>query len=183
MREIFFLFSIDDTSLPQVAISLGYNLVLNVDYNFFDDILFIQDVDGIDKSLRKRFNVVPDTAKISDFAVGEGKKKDGSNFRYIRDRIGAASIDLNLYSWPSIGNISVGSLSFHETTYTTTDGKLDPLPRAYLDIYRNLHSFVKRSSYVARNSRYPKTVYVFPKSLSILREDILRSPWPSINID
>lgn len=183
MKEIFFFFTVGDPSIADEALTMGYDLLANIQYKLDQDLLRFSGRMSFDESLCRRFYVIPNDQINEEFVTGVGIKKDGSSFRYIKDRVGAASIDLSFYSWPSDGEISVGSLSFQSTTYHAKCEKLEARPHSFSEAFRNLSSFIKQLAYPVANMKTPKSVFAFPSALSILQKDISRSPWPSIRID
>jgi hypothetical protein len=116
--------------------------------------------------------------------MGSGNKvSDGKNFRYIKDRVGAAAIFLSLNTKFAEDEVSVGSLEFQVRTYPSDGGPLEPRPPSFSSAFRSLSSFIKKSAQPVSNKLFPKTVYVFPHALALLREDFSRSPWPSLEIE
>lgn len=182
MQEIFFFFSVGDPSVALEALRLGNSLVVNKHYDPDEDLLVLSTGSNVGTSSFRRFFVLPDGRYLSEISLGDGVKKDGTKFRYIMDRIGAAAIDLTLYNKPLEGEVCVGSLAFQARTYRSEDEPLEPRPAIFSNAFQNLRSFIKQLAQPVSNGKTPRTVYVFPEAMRLLEHDFSRSPWPSLQI-
>lgn len=179
--EIFFFSSIQDGSVAQEAIRLGSYLVVNKDYGVDENLIALSADSRVDTGSFHRFFILPSDDYMSEIFLGTGTRK-GEGFRYIKDRVGAAAIDLIVYNRPSGSEVFVGSLAFHPRTYPSPNDPLELRPPIFSKIYQSLRSFIKRSAQPISNQKTPKTVYVFPKAFELLKEDPLRSPWSTLRI-
>lgn len=182
MSEIFFFFSVCDPSVPREALRLGNYLLVNKDYSPSESLMTFSEVSNDDINVFRRFYVLPSEAFLSEIALRQSTKRTGEKFLYITDRIGAAAIDLILYEKPSEGEVCVGSLGFQARTYPSETEPLAPRPKEFSEAFRSLSSYIRRSAERISNSNTPKTVYVFPNAMKLIRQDISRSPWSSIEI-
>jgi hypothetical protein len=182
MAEIFFFFAADDPSVAVEALRLGNFLLVNKDYGPDEDLIFVSAASNVDACSFQRFFILPDDADVSEISLGDGTKKGGRKFRYIKDRIGAAAIDLILSSKPSEGEVCVGSLAFQARTYPSENEPLELRPLVFSKVFQSLRSYIKQSAEPVSNGKTPKTVYVFPKALELLRQNPSRSPWLSLRV-
>ena len=182
MSEITFFYSINDPSIVQEAQRLGNHLVVNKDYALLEELIIISPNSNVDDGSFNRFYILPSAQFASELSTSQLTKYDGRDFYYIKDRIGAAAIDLILYKKPSEGKVCVGSLGFQARTYPSVAEPLESRPPVFSDVFRSLRLFIKRSAQPVPNKLFPKTVYVFPQAMTLLREDFSRSPWPTIEI-
>lgn len=183
MPDLVFLYSADDTSVALEALRLGNLLVVKRDYGLGEGLFVVSEpLDAVSHSFC-HFYVLPDERFISEISMGKGiKAKTGKNFCYIKDRNGSAAIILSQNTKPSKGEVCVGSLEFAARTYPSDSEPLQPRPPVFSQAFRRLRSFIRRSAQPVSNKLYPKTVYVFPQAMELLREDFSRSPWPTIEI-
>lgn len=177
MTELFFFYSLDDPSVIDYILSNGYILVVNEDY--YDGKRLKIYSKKVNK-LYKRYFILPNRKFISNLSVRSSTKNSGKKFNYIQDRVGSASIDLIFYTNPNEFNICVGSLSFQTKTYDVNDGTLRICPEEFSKTHRDISSYIKNFAQKISNQKTPKTVYVFPHAMAIIRGDFSRSPWPSI---
>ena len=183
MPDLVFLYSADDSSVVLEALRLGNLLVVKRDYELGENLLVLSDASNAVSHSFSHFYVLPDDRFISEISMGKGTKaKTGKNFCYIKDRNGSAAIILSQNTKPSKGEVCVGSLEFAARTYPSDSEPLQPRPPVFSQAFRRLSSFIRRSAQPVSNKLYPKTVYVFPEAMALLREDISRSPWPSLQI-
>ena len=183
MPEVFFFFSTNDLSVPIEALRLGNSLLVNKGYDLDEDLIIISPTSDADIDLFRRFYVLPEYRFISEISMDDVVKDDDDSVRYIMQRVGAAAIDLILYKKPSSEReVCVGSLGFHARTYRSVDEPLEPRPQAFSRAFQSLRSYIKRSAQPVSNRKFPKTVYVFPQAMALLRQDFSRSPWPSLEI-
>jgi len=183
MPEVFFFFSADDHSVAVEALGRGNSLVVNKGYELGEDLITVSPSSGNDIDLFRRFYILPEEHFVSEISMDDVVKDDDDSVRYIMQRVGAAAIDLILYKKPSSeSEVCVGSLGFHARTYRSVDGPLEPRPKTFSRSFRNLRSFIKQSAQPVSNKLSPKTVYVFPQAMALLRQDFSRSPWPSLEI-
>lgn len=174
MPEITFFFSVDDPSLVLEGIAPGNYLLVNKHYDENEDLIVLSTASKADTCSFSRFFVLPDDQFISEISISNVTKDGGEKFYYIRDRVGAGAIDLILYSRPSEGEVCVGSLGFHVRTYRSVNEPLEPRPPVFSSAFRSLSSFIKRSAQPVPNKLFPKTVYVFPQAMALLRQDFSR---------
>lgn len=182
VAEMFFLFSAGDPSVVLEALRLGQTLIVNKDYRIGEDIVALTNKSNLDVDLFRRFYVLPDATFISELEMDEGNKRETGKYRYLMDRVGAASIDLILYKKPMDGEVCVGSLAFQKKTYRTKYGSLEPRPAAFSDSFFVISSYIKQSTQPITNQKTPKTVHAFPRALSLLRQDPFCSPWSSLDL-
>ena len=182
MQEVFFFFSIQDISVALEALRLGNLLVVNGRYRLDEELIVLMGSSNVPLDIFHRFFVIPDSKYLSELFLCEGVREDGTEFRYIMDRIGAAAVKLTLYDTPLEGAVCVGSLGFQARTYSSPDGPLDPRPIIFSNTFRDIRSFIKKNAQPVPSGNTPKTVYVFPKALDILQKDFSRSPWKSLQI-
>lgn len=183
MPDLVFFYSSNDPTVAGEALRLGYFLVEKKHYNLDEELILLSATSNGDPHLFCHFYVLPEARFISEISMGSATEvRSGKDFRYIKDRNGAAAILLSLNTRPSEGEVSVGSLEFSVRTYPSDSEPLEPRPPIFSSVFRNLRSFVKRSAQPVSNKLFPKTVYVFPQAMSLLRQDFSRSPWSSLEI-
>lgn len=184
MSEVFFFFSAGDPSIPSEAISQGNLLLVNKRYKSNEELIVISKNTNENIDLFRRFYVLPSRTFVGEISMDDKIADDSDRERYIMQRIGAAAIDLILYKNPSSAiEVCVGSLGYHSRTYRSLSEPLEPRPPAFASAFKSLSSFIKRSATPVSNRLSPKTVYVFPEAMALLRQDFLRSPWPSLEME
>lgn len=183
MPEIFFFYSVDDPLVSLKALHLGHSLLVNKDYSPNESLILLSAASNTKIHLFNRFYILPDERFFSEISTRKVTKEGGGDFYYISDRVGAAAIDLILYSKPCEGEVCVGSLGYQVRTYPSDSEPLEPRPPSFSSAFRSLSSFIKRSAQPVSNKKFPKTVYIFPHAMALLRQDFSRSPWPSLNLE
>lgn len=182
MTELFFFFSSHDPSVVKIALSLGYSLVVNKDYEPDEPLATISEPLTGDEEPFRRFYVLPDLSFISEISIRCGTRGAGRKFNYIEDRVGAAAIDLVFYGASLQDKIRAGSISFQKKTYKIDDSSLSNIPDVFDSSYTAICSYIKGSTSKISNSKTPHNIYVFPDAFLLLKEDLSRSPWSSVKI-
>lgn len=183
MSEVFFFFSANDPSIAVEALRLGNHLIVNKAYEENEGLIIISSMPNIELELFRRFYIIPSNHFVSEISMDDAAKNDDDSVRYIMQRVGAAAIDLILYRNPSSEDeVCVGSLGFYARTYRSAGEPLEPRPAIFSRTFQSLLSYIRRSAQPVSNAKSPKTVYVFPQAMALLRQDFSRSPWPSLKI-
>lgn len=182
MSELFFFFSADDLSIPNLVLNLGYSLVVNRHYDLHQPLLIISDPCSGDELNFRRFYVLPELIFGSDMSIETCTRDGGTKFRYIQDHVGAAVLDLILYAMPTDNRVCVGSVAIHRNNYKYDDLTLVKTPDIYIEAYRNICGKIKLLTKKMSNRRKPSNVYIFPAAMELLLADVSRLPWPSVNI-
>jgi hypothetical protein len=129
-----------------------------------------------------RYYILPNLSFVSQILLDYGERRGKGCYGYIRDRVGAAAIDLVHYRKPNLHEICVGSLSFQKRTYNINNGDLEERTSDFSETYNAIANFIKSSAKALSRERIPKVAYVLPNALELLRQNPKRSPWPDLDL-